>query len=274
MNYQERIVAYIDILGFSEKIRNTIKKNTKEEIESETNKINNFFENIFETKRNKFQINNIESSRMISNFSDSVVISYLLEEDDGIFHLFTDILFLCITVLLDGYLIRGAISSGKLHHSENNESIIKLYGPAMLSAYDMGENIAFYPRIIFEKEIFDIAEKYSTKCSKKTEKFKDLNNLIKKDFDGLYYINYFSSIDYIFGANDGQLVYLKAFKDKLIDLQKEINNNSVKSKYLWLKEKYNIAIKNLKRKYLNDNKIIECQKLYEYLFNEREINDE
>jgi hypothetical protein len=173
MNYQERVVAYIDILGFSEKIKNTIDKNTKEEIEPKTNKINNFFENIFETKRKIFQINNIESSRMISNFSDSVVISYLLEEDEGIFHLFTDLLFLCITVILDGYLNRGAISSGKFHHSENNESIIKLYGPAMLSAYDMGENIAFYPRIVFEKEIFAIAEKYSTKWSIKSENFKN-----------------------------------------------------------------------------------------------------
>jgi len=270
MNYQEKIIAYIDILGFSNKVRNTVDNNTKEEIESESNNINKYFDNVLELKRKYIHSENINSSRKISHFSDSIVISYLLEEEGGIFHLLTDILFLCITVLLDGYLIRGAISSGKLHHSEN-----KLYGPALIYAYNMEKELASYPRIVFEKNIITIAEKYLEKWPSKSVQLKAINKLIEKDFDGLYYLNYFSSIEYIFGATNGLLVYLKAFKYKILDLKKNIEyDNSIKSKYLWLKEKYNIALKNLKKKYLKEKIKIECSKLYEFLFNEIEINEE
>jgi len=270
MYYQKRVLAYFDILGFSNKILNTIDKNTREEIESKTKKINNLFENVQELKnKHKHTENNIESSRKVSHFSDSVAISYLLEEEAGIFNILTDILFFCISILQDGYLIRGAITSGELHHSDN-----KLFGPAIVYASDMEKKIAFYPRIVFEKKIIDIAEKYPAKWPSKSVQMNALKKLIQKDFDGLYCLNYFDSIDYIFGATGGLLVYLKTFRNIIIELQEKTNNDiSIKSKYLWLKEKYNEALKKFKSKYLKEKIKNECHGLYDFLINEGDFSE-
>jgi len=265
MNYQERVIAYIDILGFRDKIQNTIDKGSGEENELETNKINNLFENVLELKNKYKYIDNNVNNRMVSHFSDSVVVSYPMEEEAEIFHIFSDILFFGVSILQDGYLIRGAITSGKLHHSEN-----KLYGPAMLSAYNMERKMAFYPRIIFENKIIEIIKKNQSKLGQ----LKVLNNLIQKDIDGLYYLDYFRSMCFV-GANEGLLEILKAFKDRINELEKKIeNNDSIKSKYLWLKEKYNIALNKIKSKNINEKIIIECPELYDFLINEGNINEE
>jgi len=268
MNYQKRIIAYMDILGFSDKVLSTIDKDTGEEIVQKTNKINSLFENVKELKRKYKRTDNDVSSKRVSHFSDTVVISYLLEEEAGILHILINILSFCVSVLQNGYLIRGAITCGNLHHFEN-----ELYGPAMLTAYDMEKKIAFYPRIVFEKKIIDIAEKYPAKWLGKAEQLNSIKRLIQKDFDGLYYLDYFNSIDYFFGPY-GLLTYLKAFKYRIIELQNKINNdNSIKSKYFWLKEKYNIALKRLRRKYLKEKINIEHPELYNFLINEVDINE-
>jgi len=269
MNYEERVLAYFDILGFSALIRDTIDKGTKEENVQKTDRINTLFDKAQELKlKNKYTDNNV-SSRKVSFFSDSFVISYLQEEAAGIFNLLTDILFFCITILQEGYLIRGAIKEGKLHHCENS-----LYGPAMLDAHNMEEKIAFYPRIIFEKKIINIAEKHLAKHISKSVQLKAINSLVQKDFDGLYYLDYFSSIDYFFGKTEELSFFLKLFKKKIIELQKEIDNDiSIKSKYLWLKEKYNEALKEFKRKYLKEKIKNECRGLYDFLINEEGFSE-
>jgi hypothetical protein len=263
--YEERVLAYFDILGFSEEIINTINKDTEEEIELKTEKINNLFENVLELKNKKLKLNdNKISSKIVSHFSDSVAISYVLEEEAGIFHILSDILFFCLSILQNGYLIRGAITSGKLHHTKN-----KLYGPAMLTAYDMEQKLALYPRVVFEKKIITIADKYPDEWLNKSLQAKALKKLFQKDFDGLYYLNYFDAIDYIFGATEGLLICLKSFRNKIIELQEKIDKNiSIKSKYLWLKEKYNIALKYSKKKYVKEKIRTECPSLYDFLLNE------
>ena len=261
--YENRILAYLDILGFKETIIGSINKTTGEEIEQETDKINKLFENVLELYKKYDHIDCNINSKKISHFSDSIVISYSIEEEAGVFHILSNILFFCASIISDGYLIRGAITYGKLYHSEN-----KLFGPAMLSVYDMEKKLAFYPRIIFEKEIIALAEKYPARFPSKTEQSKIIKKMIKKDNDGLYYLDYFNTIDYILGASEGLIAYLISFKDKIIELEKKIEDNSIKSKYLWLKEKYNIALKNVKIKYLNEKINIENKILYDFVKNE------
>ena len=163
MRYEKRILAFIDILGFSEEIKNSVDKNTGKEIEPKTEKIDKLFEKVLaiDKKEYKFIEDNVKSKK-VSHFSDSVTISYLLEEEAGIFHILSDILYFCISIFHDGYLIRGAITYGDLHHSES-----KLYGPAMLAAYDMEKKLAFYPRVVFENKIMDIAKEYPAKWPSK-----------------------------------------------------------------------------------------------------------
>jgi len=268
MRYEKRILAFVDILAFSEEIKSTIDKNTGEEIELKTEKINQLFEKVLAINKKKYFQDNVKSKKL-SHFSDSVAISYLLGEEAGILHVLFDIMYFCISAFQDGFLIRGAITYGDLHHSDN-----KLYGPAMLTAYDMEKKLAFYPRVVFEKKIMDIVNENLVKWPSKFDQLVILKKIIEKDFDGLYYLNYFNSIDFIFGATEGFLVFFKLFREKIIEMQKKIeNDNSIKSKYLWLREKYYIALKNSTRKYLKPKIKLEFPKLYNFLKDEADIMD-
>jgi len=160
MIYEERVLAYIDILGFSDAINNTIEKNTEKE--TETEKINNLFDDVLKLKEIYFLADKKISSKIVSHFSDSIAISYLKNEEEGIFHILVNILISSLAILQKGFLIRGAITCGKLYHTEE-----KLFGPAMITAVDMEKNIAIYPRIVFDKEIISIAEKYPAKYPSK-----------------------------------------------------------------------------------------------------------
>ena len=56
MMYQDRILTFIDVLGFKEKIEGTIDKE-KNENEAETKKIYNFFEDAQKLLENTFNNN-------------------------------------------------------------------------------------------------------------------------------------------------------------------------------------------------------------------------
>jgi len=254
--YEDRVLAYFDILGFSEAIKKTIDKD--KEIETETKRIDDILENLLDIKRNASLDKSI-SNKVISYFSDCIAISYPMTEESGIFHIICDILFRCLNILQKGFLMRGAITCDKLYHSEE-----KIFGPAMIKAVEMEKNLAIYPRIITYDTIFSIAEKYPSKLPSKKEQLRVINKLLFKDFDGLYFINYFDGINYVVGDDGGILVYLESLRARITELREKMNNDEkTKSKYLWLKEKYNTVLAYYKRKY--NKKETESPKLHEYL---------
>ncbi|MCL2209609.1 MAG: hypothetical protein FWC19_09580 [Treponema sp.] len=98
MEYQKRILAFIDVLGFSNAIRKTIKNGN--ENEAETIKIYNFFEDAQELLSKSFNNNKTDDSRVVTHFSDSIVISYKVSEEGSGSRLLTDVIFLlfrCVT---------------------------------------------------------------------------------------------------------------------------------------------------------------------------------
>ena len=84
MKYDVRILAYIDILGFSDEVSNTIKNGS--ENQEEIQKLYNLLENVKVLHKSGLSIN----SKSVSNFSDSIAISYLKTDDSAIFNIFTD----------------------------------------------------------------------------------------------------------------------------------------------------------------------------------------
>jgi len=255
MRYNERVLAYIDLIGFSAAINETIKENEEDE-----DKIKNIF-NILDDINELYKPSlTLISSKTVSHFSDCAAISYLKEERESIFHILSDILFLSYGILQKGLLFRGAITCGKLFHTKE-----KLFGPAMLCAVKMEKNLAIYPRIILDKETLAIAEEHPSEYSPKNQ-VKVINKLIVKDFDGLYYLNYFDAINYIVGQEYGILSYFRPLRKIIIDLQKEAENDiGVKAKYLWLKNKYNTVLKKYKTKYKNEKTQNEYPESYNYI---------
>jgi hypothetical protein len=83
------------------------------------------------------------------SFSDSVVMS-TASTISGLIYLLYSASDLSLRLLSNGLLMRGAVAKGKLHHDK-----LVMFGPAFLTAYNIGTNIAKYPRVVLSPEFYE-----------------------------------------------------------------------------------------------------------------------
>jgi hypothetical protein len=193
--YEERILAFIDILGFSDSIYKTI--NNDIEVKEETIRISKFLDAFTHQSKTKGTIKNmVKKSRIANHFSDTIVISYLRTDDHAIHDILHDIRLLYLFAIPFGFLIRGGIVCGKIYHKQN-----KIFGPALIKAYEIEKSVALYPRIVLDEMTVNIYEIYIKKYNEK-EKVDSIKRFVCKDFDGQYYLNYFNNINLIIGDKE------------------------------------------------------------------------
>jgi hypothetical protein len=254
MRYEERVLAFIDILGFKNAVENTIqyicRKNNEKcthckkdecserkdvEIIMEIDKIDHLFnEKNYQLLIGQFISRELKiKDRVVSQFSDSVVISY--SKDDFFHHILFDIYFLCVMALENNFLFRGAVVYGKVNHTKTT-----LFGPAFLKAYDMEQKKAIFPRIIIDNSFLDIAKDNYSKCANPDAEYNGLLELISCDFDGLKYLNYIDPQYTGVGIKEEEeQKHRKLISENIKEMEKKINtDDSIKCKYLWLKEKF------------------------------------
>ena len=238
--YEERIITFIDLLGFT----NTINKSIDNNVENiaETQKIHSLLDEVqWYIKYHDLLLDKLKiEGKIINQFSDSIIISYKKETD--IFRVLLHIYSLCHIALENNFLLRGAITYGKIYHNEN-----KIFGPGFIQAYNMEKKMAIYPRIIIDERIIEKAIKSYSESPDPDAEIRNLLQLAPKDFDGLHYINYFEKMIGVNNSFDDR----KNLLDNINKIMNEmdLNDNSIKSKYLWMKEKLINAHTNLKSKY-------------------------
>lgn len=228
-NYQERIVAFVDILGFSAMIAKS------ESDEAEYKRIKRALDTIQNVK------NHADNSvTKVSTFSDSIVISYPTTGRSSLFYILIDLVHLQLELLQQGILVRGGIAKGKVRHVKE-----MVFGPAMVAAYDLESKYAVYPRVIVEKDVVDW-EKENYRKQKYGSEFdiQDLDGLLKRDdYNDVYYIDILKQYQ---EAN-----YLEDFEMMLYNVHSTIidglknKNKSVVMKYIWLKNYFNDTISSL-----------------------------
>ncbi|OME73992.1 hypothetical protein BK120_32460 [Paenibacillus sp. FSL A5-0031] len=228
INYSIRNVAFIDILGFSDLINKSGKHNTilKSIYESLT---------IMRDMKNIIPENGVdELSPQVSVFSDNIVISYINDNRESEFLLIRDCIFLYLSLLTKGILLRGGITTGELYHDEN-----VVFGPALVKAYKIESKFSIYPRIVVDD----------------TNYYSELNgSLYKRDFDGLVYIDPINNLDCVGKAfNESPFEILSSIHDQIVN--KELTNDlGIDSKLLWLKNYSNSCFKKEGNKIITLNK--------------------
>jgi hypothetical protein len=282
--YEKRIVAFIDILGFKNIVENTDKAFT----------IINIISNVKKSK--KKLIKEIRETKIeITWFSDCIVISTPM----NIYYLNLLLAILQeiqLELIQNEILIRGGISMGDCFHNKD-----KLFGPAMNKAYKLESSQAKVPRIIIDEEIikfidevhieeessmnkeyeqelelyreYDIEEITDIYLSVKTTAQEIYKDLIVKDRDGYYFVNYLDEIfkmcihtkgmvkritkstesnNHVISLEDFEEYYNELFQGIIVPLQNFIKDNlsanqmDVILKYVWLKEYYNIRLETYK----------------------------
>ena len=208
----EHIVAFIDVLGASEKI----KQNSNESL--------NTVHFVYEESLHKAEI--IYSAEevvglkpIIKIWSDNIVVAVPVIKGNYAEALFS-ILVLSTVIqsefLAHNYLVRGGIAVGDFFSDD-----VMTWGNALLDSYSLESNVAIYPRIVIHPKLLEKAN-ITDKYIKRT----------KLDFDGLLFVDYLQGSD--FKTNDGFVDLISCFL-KNCNEQLEIPsvNEKVRQKLYW-----------------------------------------
>lgn len=246
--YSNKVVLFLDILGFKNIISNTVKDS-----EDNPDKI----KKLYDTLKLIREILGVDlptttpSTKRIIQFSDSIVISFDAHEKGEIFNLISDIHFLAKSLIKNGILCRGGIAYGKLIHDDKF-----IFGPALIAAYDAESKAALFPRIIFDKTIIQLAETYySNELNSSLLEVGAIATMISKDTDEMLYIDYIEK-----GEWGNKLIDFnkRQYADKLREIilgGKDSLQPDIKVKYGWMQNKFNKLVNQWKKRYLRNDGI-------------------
>lgn len=199
MRYSTCLISYLDVLGFKDIVG---RSETVEQIYT-----------ILSAMHDKAGIGSYEREYVYQHlgkdeiaefmFSDSLIraidVSCRLKTHNLCYYLGAEIYKIgcaqTLLIILRGTLLRGAISFGDLYFNTLTNIV---FGPALINAYRLGENIALYPRIIIDPKIIKLAGGpafFDIPCADthKTVANDDIvgnaltHNAVRRDRDGLFY---------------------------------------------------------------------------------------
>jgi hypothetical protein len=230
MDYEERFVAYIDILGFDDLIKQSvgpyraitpaeIKEALKVPLPAGKDKI------VFT------QIGDVsDSGHRMTAFSDCVAITTLPTEK-GLFHLIHHASVIGFNLFQKKLLCRGGITRGLVYHDDD-----MIFGPAMNEAVQMEERLAEQPRIILSTDVVTFG------LQGLLGKF--FARFIRKDDDGFHYVHILRILRFIMDCETDPPADIQDLCKKINEhLQHEIHRlpeNEVK-KVLWFKKYFDWA---------------------------------
>lgn len=225
----------MDILGFKKIIDDTMKKE-KGGTENEDSTKTDF---LIETINEMTEIANKthkETSKTVTQFSDSIVISFIENDLKEIPKLFFNLQRLIANLLSREILCRGAISYGKLYHKNN-----LIFGPALNDAYETESKAALYPRVILDSSVLEVMKYYYTLENKHQYRkiifASDVDSYLKTDTDDKFFIDYFTGTMMFFKGDDLFRIYKNLRKMIINGLR--YKNPNINIKYGWMKNKYN-----------------------------------
>jgi hypothetical protein len=242
--YEERYCLFLDILGFQSHVNETVRPQKGSKNIMTFSKLKAALNQISEGVhyRDSVVVSGTlrSTSRKVTQFSDSVIVSYLKNEphSTGVTSILMDVHNLQLVLAQRGILLRGAITSGALHHDKE-----LVFGPALNEAVAL-ERLANYPRVILDGEILDEA---GLRRSPSPDISRTISSMAAEDFDGLFYIDYINVHPDDFNEDWDEL---RCYLEKLRELIKSLANKkdpSIKIKHSWLRTKYNLMAKPFKQ---------------------------
>ena len=230
------IAAFIDILGFSNEIKNTW-NNTEEELFQRMKK----FTNIVNSNISK-QIKKVHSDAErdtyygcnIRTFSDSVIILYAFNgEPDkrrfliGLYYTLYTVSFVWRVALNLNFTVRGGIDFGKMRWNNN-----VFLGPAFIKAYELESKTAISSRVLMGGEICrKICSAFVNDNNKKDLRLSRINSHLRNLIRPFLFVD----VDRHLTLSPHSLCKKESDKEKLIQtiiqMQNNCNNLKAKLKY-------------------------------------------
>jgi len=226
--YERRLILFLDFLGFREIVAETTDDPAAlGRLIAGLNAIGRIVED-----------GSVESER-VTQFSDSLVVSYRVNETSGVFWLLHAMAMTVVELAGRGYLLRGAVTIGDLLHDDRH-----VVGPAMVAAYEMESRRAIVPRVIIDPAVLDIAREHRGDLHTPDDEEGYVRSFIAVDDDGEHFFDYVSwrSVVEIVGAEDDSYGAYLAEISRLVERGLRHSDTRLLRKYLWLHRHYLAAI--------------------------------
>lgn len=240
--YQESIVTFIDILGFSQLVASS----RAEEIDRKLRAVTQFATPADNEEFDEFEVETYEPT--VIQFSDSVIRVRPLESPANIeyqigilFHEILDLVHAQGELANEGILIRGGIALGDVHIDGNT-----VFGPAFVEAYNLESRIANYPRIVIAPNLFAAAK--SNRLLKSTnheteEEIQYIKNLVTVGDDGIAYVDYCRAVQRELDDPYTYPDFLNQHREVILaNVSGQENINSITNKYMWLSRYHNSCV--------------------------------
>jgi hypothetical protein len=171
--YETRFTAFLDVLGWKDLIE---RSRSDPGLAGRMAKLIEHGANLDLLRRNiASAVNSDDCLTRVSQFSDSIILSRPSSDFLALF--IVDVCLFQIYAIYHGFLVRGGIAVGELHHGDH-----AVFGPALVSAYRLESEIALYPRIVLDEQMLPFFELSHNP---------GLSDFIIKDpHDGIYYLNF------------------------------------------------------------------------------------
>jgi hypothetical protein len=238
VNYERSILTYIDILGFSELIANKSAGDISRAIR--------VVREAAEPRRFKSAFKEI-SEADFRNFSDLCIIRKVIAKKDKfpasgeVFSQILHMVHVQTNLLFDeGILLRGGITVGDVALSYG-----QLFGPAVVRGYALESQVARFPRVVVGEEVLrELRNNPALWVHDPDYDLKATKNLLRRDFDGEYFVDYLRVIEQELDDRSAYPTLLDQH-DEFIKrgLRRYKQSASILAKYKWLREYHRYTVK-------------------------------
>jgi len=179
--FERRLLAYVDVLGWSELVRSPRGDEVVRKIFAATSRLESALEAEADRKTEFAELAvPFGKTIRVSYFSDTLVYSCEPTPDEAAW-MVGQVQRVCASLMSKGHYVRGGITIGELQHDGNTT-----VGRALVDAYDIDRKVARYPRLIVTKEAeplmlgsrVNIAMPFGP-------------SQVRVDFDGLTFLDFF-----------------------------------------------------------------------------------
>ena len=231
MLYEDRIVCFVDILGFREIIESTTDV-CGHEIEGKTVALQ---EALLATREVlDADVERISKSKVITQFSDSIVISFHVEEESEVFFTLLELLWNQVRLIFHGMVLRGGVAFGKCHHTDK-----LVFGPALVEAYEIESRVAKTPRIVVSESVVEEGSLRSANWHSPVTERESIEMCLAEDDDGMLFIDYFGGAQSELDDPECDFPLYLGHLRSISSTGLQNPDQEVRKKYEWMRSKFN-----------------------------------
>lgn len=228
--YEIRLFAFIDILGWKDLIKRSVNdQNILRDVNFGHKELSRLTGNLREQKSYFTQRGQPQYGPAVEStqFSDTVVVSCPVSRQ-AYYGFLLHIYATCSKLLEAGFYTRGGVTAGFVYHNDN-----AVFGPALITAYELEQHVAIYPRIVVD----DLAMAFLKEQDDIIQSERDFlkQDLYQVDTDGVSYLNVMTPPIMLWSSLDTQRSKLQRCLS-LVDskCEKDFENIRRMMKHRWM----------------------------------------